>query len=85
MHVNFDTLRKRLITDYNRVIESLNRSLCSDDDMDRVVIPVNDIAVDLERLRLDLVTIGALEDPSIDDCSCVLTDGVEVKQFTPNV
>jgi len=81
MHVDFNLLRKKLITDYNKIITSLNGSLCSDDDMDRVVIPVNDLALDLEKLRLDIITIGALHDPSIKDCSCILTDDVEVKEF----
>lgn len=85
MHVNFNVLRKKLIHDYNNVMDSLNRSICSDIDMDRIVLPVNDISIDLERLRMDIITIGAIEDQSIEDCSSVLTDGIEVKQFNGNL
>jgi hypothetical protein len=53
--------------------------------MDRGVIPVQDISLNLERLRHDIITIGALNDPSIKDCECVIVDGVEVKEFLPNM
>jgi len=85
MEVDFNLLRKKLIHDYNNVIESLNGAICTDVDMDRVIIPVQDISLNLERLRHDVITIGALNDPSIKDCECVIVDDVEVKEFLPNI
>jgi catabolite regulation protein CreA len=85
MEVDFNALRKKLIHDYNKLIESLNGAICTDIDMDRVVIPVQDISIILEKLRHDVITIGALNDPSIKNCSCVLTEDTEIKEFLPNV
>lgn len=84
MQINFNELRKKLILDYNQVINLLNGSICSDVDMDRVVIPVNDIALMLERLHLDIITIGIIHDPNIPDCQCILNDDFKVKEFLPN-
>lgn len=83
MNVNFDIIRKKLIKDYNDTVSALNGSHCSDADMDRIVIPVEDLRLYIERLRLDIVTIGALYDHSIDDCSCVINSATEVKEFLP--
>jgi len=81
MEVNFNILRKKLIEDYNQVITSLNGSICEDVDMNRVVIPVEDLKFNLERLRIDIITIGAICDPNIKDCACIIDSGTEVKQF----
>lgn len=85
MEVDFNLLRKKLIKDYNNVIEALNGALCTDVDMDRVIIPVLDLNILLERLRVDVITIGSLHDPSVKDCSCVINEDTEVKEFLPNV
>jgi hypothetical protein len=81
VEVNFNTLRKKLISDYNNVIDSLNYSICEDTNMDRVNIPIKELKSDLDRLRIDIITIGALCDPNIKDCACILDNDTEVKQF----
>lgn len=85
MQTDFDLLRKKLIRDYNTIIESLNNAICTDIDMDRVVIPVHDLQCPLEKLRMDVITIGCLFDPSIEDCHCVIDDATEIKEFLPNL
>jgi hypothetical protein len=84
MKINFDDLRKKLIKDYNQLIKTLNGAICSDCDMDRVVAPVHEISLYLERLRVDVITIGCLNDPSIEDCNCVVDDETEIKEFLVN-
>jgi hypothetical protein len=85
MECDFNNLRKKLIKDYNNVIDSLNEAICTDVDMDRVVIPVQDLSLILERLRSDVIIIGAINDPAIKDCGCVLGEDIEVKEFLPNI
>lgn len=85
MKIDFDDLRKKLIKDYNQLIKSLNGAICTDFDMDRVVVPVHEISIHLERLRFDVITIGCLHDPSIEDCHCVIDDKTEIKEFLPNI
>lgn len=82
MEVDFNVLRRKLIDDYNNVISALSGAICSDTDMDRVVIPVDDILMGLEKLRLDIVMIGAINDPSIKDCSCIVNENTEIKSFS---
>jgi hypothetical protein len=84
MEIDFNILRKKLIKDYNHVISSLDSAICEDIDMDRVIIPVNDLKINLERLRIDIIAIGAICDPNIKDCACVLDSDTEVKQFGSN-
>jgi|WetSurMetagenome_2_1015567.scaffolds.fasta_scaffold553062_2 hypothetical protein len=84
MEINFNSLRKKLIRDYNEVLQALNGAICEDIDMDRVIIPVGDISLKLERLRHDIITIGAINDPSLKDCSCVVDKDTEILEFLPN-
>jgi len=81
MEVNFNILRKKLIKDYNHVITSLNNSICEDTDMERVVIPVNDLKFNIERLRIDIIAICAINDSNIKNCDCVLDSDTEVEEF----
>lgn len=76
MQVNFNNLRLNAIKDYNALIKTLNRGLCEDIDMTRVVVPAEDIQRQLDNLRNDLVTLGCLEEPGNPDCQVVLTDKV---------
>jgi len=84
VEVDFNVLRRKLIDDYNKVISALSGAICSDTDMDRVVIPVDDILMGLEKLRLDIVMIGSINDPSIKDCSCIVDENTEIKSFYKN-
>ena len=81
MEVDFNVLRRKLIDDYNKIVSTLSGAVCSDADMDRVVIPVDDILMDLESLRLDTIMIGSVHDPSIKDCSCIVDENTEIKSF----
>jgi hypothetical protein len=85
MEVDFNVLRKKLIRDYNEVLKALNGSICEDVDMNRIVIPVEDISSKLERLRHDIITIGLISDPAIKDCTCVIDTDTEIVEFLPNV
>jgi hypothetical protein len=85
MEVDFNLLRKKLIRDYNEVLKALNGAICEDVDMNRVIIPVGDISLKLERLRHDIITIGCVSDPSIKDCVCVIDKDTEVIEFLPNI
>ena len=84
MEVDFNVLRKKLIDDYNKIVSALSDAICSDTDMDRVVIPVDNVLVDLEKLRIDIVMIGSINDPSIKDCSCIIDENTEIKSFYKN-
>ena len=81
MHVNFNDLRRKLIKDYNSVIESLNAAVCIDTDMNRIIQPVDEIKMKLERLRFDIIAVGLLQDNRIEDCQCVIKDSDDIKQF----
>lgn len=84
MQINFNDLRKKLIKDYNIVVECLNSAVCIDSDMNRIIQPVDEIKMKLERLRFDIIAIGMLEDPNLPDCSCVINDSNDIKEFVTN-
>jgi len=69
MQINFDNLRSITLNDYNDLVKLLNCSICTDEDMNRVVVPVSDVVKILDKLRLDMVLLMSLVDPSIPDCN----------------
>jgi hypothetical protein len=59
----------------------LNQSIVEDTDMNRVVIPVQDLQRTLDLLRDEMITIGLAENDS--DCKCVITDDMKILEFNP--
>ena len=83
MKVNFNNLRRKLINDYSTLVKRMNASIVEDTDMNRVVIPTEDVRHILNNLRDGLVTLGCLYSENDPDCICVLGDGEELVTFNP--
>lgn len=71
MQVNFNELRLKTIRDYNMLIKKLNGAICEDVDMDRVIIPVDDLTRVFDNMRENLILIASLYEPNDSDCSCI--------------
>lgn len=83
MQVDFNILRKNILKDYNRLIKSLNQAIVEYEDMDRVVIPVDDIKRALDNLRNNVITLGCLFEPNDPQCVRVLSEDDVVEEFIP--
>jgi hypothetical protein len=83
MKVDFNNVRTQTIRLFNELTKKLNQAICEDVDMNRVIIPVQDLQRTMDRLRDKIVTIGLCEDESNPEIKCVLTDDMEVLEFNP--
>ena len=83
MNVNFNNVRKNALDAYKGLIETLNLSLCTDVDYTRVIVPVQDIQRNLDKLRDALVTIGCTYEKDDPDFKCIIGDDEEIPSFNP--
>jgi len=79
MDVDFNNLRKRMILDYNTLVNGLNTA--------SVVIPLHKfgyIKKHLEDLKTDLITLGCCYEEGNQDCKCILDGGgLELNDYSP--
>jgi hypothetical protein len=80
MNVNFTNLRKSAIASYSALTKKLNMSLCTDVDMVRVIVPVEDIRRDMDRLRDSMATLASLYNKDDPDCQVI---DVDIPEFAP--
>jgi predicted polyphosphate/ATP-dependent NAD kinase len=83
MQIDFNNIRLKTLTDYNELVTILNRAICEDIDMNRVIIPVDDLHRILDKMKIDLIMIGCIKDDRIEDCKCIVIDDTNVKEFDP--
>jgi hypothetical protein len=80
LEIDFNQLRLDTAKNLNDVISMLNSSIVIDEDMDRVVVPVNEIARHINSLRANIGTLLCIyetDNPDIDNVS----EKIKIKEF----
>jgi len=85
VEINFNEFRKKIIREYNNIVKKLNNSICEDTDMDRVIIPVEDLRRNIDNFRNYLIILGCLQEEGKSDCQCILSDTFKVDLFDAEV
>lgn len=82
MKINFNNVRKSALRSYTDLVKVLNKSLCTDVDYTRVVVPVQDIQRYLDSLRESLIAIGCTYNENDPDFKDIIEDQ-EIICFNP--
>jgi hypothetical protein len=69
MNVDFNNLRKKIIKDYNALVDGLTIA--------------GDIKTHLDDLRTDIITLGCLYEEGNNECKCILDGSIDVKTYVP--